>query len=172
MRCTLVGILYAWLGFRNEPQKFGTEGSPCLSVRASSALHGMLLTINEPETWAMTPDDDSPLLKELLPALQQGWGLRPITDEHDGSDWEIVRQALEERVSLLLRRDPAKLATAMYILDISERRFAEAMDQPTHEDRAHALSCVIMERESQKIRTRWKYGGRPAELNQGDSGLA
>lgn len=112
----------------------------------------------------MNTDDSAPLLQELLPALQQGWGVRALPDEYDPSDWEVVRRALEERVGLLLRQDPAKLATAMYILDISERRFAEAMDQPTHEDRAHALSCVIMERESEKIRTRWKYGGRREEI--------
>ena len=111
-----------------------------------------------------SPEPSSPDFQALVTVLNKDWGVSSPSGGTPLSDWETVRAALEERILELLRRNPQKLATAMYLLDIQERRFAEAMDQPTMEDRAHALSCVVMERESEKIRTRWKYS-RPDSLD-------
>lgn len=110
------------------------------------------------------PEPSSAAFHALVTVLNKDWGVSAPSGDTPTSDWETVRAALEERILELLRRNPQKLATAMYLLDIQERRFAEAMDQPTMEDRAHALSCVVMERESEKIRTRWKYS-RPDSLD-------
>ncbi len=99
---------------------------------------------------------DDPLLPELTLQLEHGWGIR-AQGGSARSDWQLVFAALEERIAHLLRHDPRKLTTAMYLLDIGERDFAGAMEQPTMEDRAHALACVVMERETQKIRMRAAY---------------
>ena len=101
-----------------------------------------------------SPHDD--ILPELTRELTRSWGV-PVAQGHD-SDWDVVCAALEERIAHLLRHDPRRLTTAMYLLDVSERSFAAAMDQPTTEDRAHTLALTGMERETQKIRTRLKYG--------------
>lgn len=104
-------------------------------------------------------DKEAELLPELALSLYAAWG---VLDPHAApSDWEAVRRALEERIGELLHSAPAKLTTAMYLLDISELQFARAMDQPTHQDRAHALSLVVMERETQKMRMRRKYRKDP-----------
>jgi hypothetical protein len=95
------------------------------------------------------------LLPELVRTLQSGWGIEAHAS--DPSDWERVRAELEARIAVLLRDNPRKLTTAMYLLDISEKDFAAAMEAPTMDDRAHALSCVVMERETAKIRTRMRY---------------
>jgi len=101
-------------------------------------------------------NNDDPLLPELARQLEQGWGIQ-ASGSSARSDWQIVFAALEERIAHLLRHDPRKLTTAMYLLDVGERDFAGAMEQPTMEDRAHALACVVMERETQKIRMRAAY---------------
>lgn len=111
-----------------------------------------------------SPEPGSTDFQALVTVLKKDWGVSSPTGGTPMCDWETVRAALEERILELLRKNPRKLATTMYLLDIQERRFAEAMDQPTMEDRAYTLSCVVMERESEKIRTRWKYG-RPDSLD-------
>ena len=99
-------------------------------------------------------ENDVNIAHELAVSLCAGGLLTPSAEP---GDWETVRRALEDRIRTLLQTDPARLTRAMYLLDVSERRFAEAMDQPTQEDRAFALSLAVMERESEKIRTRLRY---------------
>jgi len=109
-----------------------------------------------------SPRDEDQFLPELTRQLESGWGIAAL-GAHQPSDWQVVLAALEERIGHLLRNDPRKLTTAMYLLDISEKNFAAAMEQPTMEDRAHALACVVMERETQKIRTRHAYSKKHIE---------
>ena len=101
-------------------------------------------------------------LPEAAEHLTQHWGIAPEAVAH-ASDWEIVLHALPQRVAVLLRDRPEKLTSAMYLLDISEKAFAAALEQPTHEDRAHALATAILERETQKIRTRHAYARKNLE---------
>jgi hypothetical protein len=108
------------------------------------------------------PEQEDHLLPDLSRQLEQGWGIAPHR-ARGPSDWHVILAALEERISHLLKHDPRKLTTAMYLLDISEKNFAAAMEQPTMEDRAHALACVVMERETQKIRTRHAYSKKHIE---------
>ena len=78
------------------------------------------------------------------------------------SAWEAVLEELQERVMHLLRYNPRKLMSALYILDDSERRYLAALDQPTMEDRALDLARAILERETEKIETRRRYAQPPA----------
>lgn len=89
--------------------------------------------------------------------LVASWQITPPTESAGPSDWAVLLAALEERILDLLIRKPDRLMSALYILDISEKRFAQAMDQPTMEDRAHDLAHAVLERESEKIRTRREY---------------
>ncbi|MBI1319693.1 MAG: hypothetical protein GC168_12205 [Candidatus Hydrogenedens sp.] len=109
------------------------------------------------------PDD---WLPEASETLVRNWGV-PVEALDGPSDWDRVLHALTERVGYLLTHRPEKLATAMYLLDISEAEFAKALDQPSHADRAHALALAILHRETQKIRTRRAYASGRLERKTG-----
>jgi len=95
-------------------------------------------------------------MPEIVAHLENEWGVAEA-DLREPSDWDRVLDALTERVGHLLKYQPDRVASAMYLLDIRERDFAQALEQPSHEDRAHALALVIMNRETEKIRTRRQY---------------
>jgi hypothetical protein len=97
---------------------------------------------------------------EIRRELVTQWGVRMPVVTAAEDEWTIVLAALRERVADLLARNPQKLLTALYILDISEKRYLQALDQPTQADRAHDLALAILERETEKIRTRRMYGGQ------------
>ena len=107
--------------------------------------------MNEP-----TPPADTSLLADTRDALVERWNVRPDAE----SDWEILLEALAERILGLLRDNPDKLFSALYVLDISERITREAMAAPTIQDKAAALAKAILDRETQKIATRRKYATR------------
>lgn len=90
------------------------------------------------------------------------WRL-PVPSEQSG-DRAAVLQALRERVLYLLAHDQHKLNAALYILDVSEARHIAAMKGATLEDRAEALAEAILDRETEKIQTRKKYGKGKQEL--------
>lgn len=87
------------------------------------------------------------------------WQVALKTPAGAQTDYDGILEALQERVLQLLRDNPRKLMTALYILDIPESRYTAAMDQPTMDDRAWELARAILERESEKIITRRRYAG-------------
>lgn len=100
--------------------------------------------------------------EELLLArdvLTEQWSVAPPTVADAELNWELLLDALAERIEVLLEDHPRKLLTALYVLDISERRFKEDMTAPTPRARARALAQTILERETQKILTRRQYAG-------------
>ena len=89
-----------------------------------------------------TPLDDTGLLADTRDALVERWHVRPDTE----GDWEILLEALRERIFGLLRDNPDRLYSALYVLDISERVTREAMAAPTMQDKAVALARAISAR--------------------------
>jgi hypothetical protein len=109
--------------------------------------------------------------QDLIATHQQlvsQWQIVPKTREADRLDYDLLLEELQERVLYLLQENPRKLMTALYLLDVSERRYAVAMDQPTMEDRAWDLARAILERESEKIITRRRYAEQSAQPEQGN----
>ncbi|MBI2435731.1 MAG: hypothetical protein HYV26_22985 [Candidatus Hydrogenedentes bacterium] len=100
------------------------------------------------------------LLRATQMHLMSAWNIAPPTTQADALTWELLLEELQARVLHLLRYNPRKLLNALYILDISERRYLECMDQPTIEDRALELARAILERESEKIETRRRYAAQ------------
>jgi len=101
---------------------------------------------------------DRALLAETRDSLVERWHVRPDTE----GDWGVLLEALAERILGLLRDNPDRLFSALYVLDISERVYREAMTAPTLQDKALALAKAILDRETQKIATRRKYAN-PAQ---------
>jgi hypothetical protein len=70
---------------------------------------------------------------------------------------QMLLEALSERILDLLRKRPEKLLSALYLLDIGETIYRQAMEQDTMEDRAWALAVAVYDRETEKIRLREFY---------------
>lgn len=71
---------------------------------------------------------------------------------------QMLLETLSERILDLLRNRPEKLLSTLYLLDIGEHVYQQAMDQDTMEDRAWALAVAVYDRETEKIRLRVRYG--------------
>lgn len=99
--------------------------------------------------------DESCDLEDVHRALVQQWGIWPVGRER------LAREALIEelgrRVGFLLRHDLDRLISAMYILDVPETKFAEAVQRPAHEQPEKLLAEIILEREVEKMQTRRRY---------------
>lgn len=103
-------------------------------------------------------------LEEARRELVAGWDIA-IPDLDDArTTYEVLLHALEERIYDLLQHNPRKLTNALYILDITERRYLQALDQPTMRDRAHDLAHAVLERETEKIAMRQRYAANSREL--------
>ncbi len=109
-----------------------------------------------------TPLDDTKLLADTRDALVERWNVRPDA----GGDWDILLEALAERILGLLQNNPGRLFSALYVLDISERVSSEAMAAHKMPDQARALAKAILDRETQKIATRRRYAApqQPPEI--------
>lgn len=96
-------------------------------------------------------------LVETQNALVTNWHVRPAGVCDEDLNWQLLLEALEERIIYLLKHKLEKLLTALYLLDISEQVHQEAMRAPTLEEKARHLAEAILARESEKIVTRRKY---------------
>jgi len=108
----------------------------------------------------LIPLDDSGLLADTHGALVERWHVR----QDAGTDWNVLLEALAERILGLLRDNPDRLFSALYVLDISERITREALTAATLQEKSVALAVAILERETQKIATRRKYASAPREI--------
>ncbi len=97
------------------------------------------------------------LLADTRKVLLECWQVRANAER----DWDILLEALAERILGLLRDNPDRLFSALYVLDISERVCREAMTAPTISDKAAALAKAILDRETEKIATRRRYAAMP-----------
>lgn len=90
-------------------------------------------------------------------ALVANWQIMLAGDAPEDLNWQLLLDALEERILSLLERNPHRLLTAVYLLDIPETRYQGAMSGSNLRDNARALAQVILERESAKIAMRRRY---------------
>ena len=98
-------------------------------------------------------------LESVHRALVQQWGIAAL--EREPFAHEALIEQLSRRVDFLLRHDFERLMTSLYMLDVSEEKFAEAVQRPAHEKPARILAEIILEREIERMHTRQRYS-RPA----------
>lgn len=113
--------------------------------------------------------EDNGLVADTRAAIAPQWSVPPVAVRPEDDTWQALREELAARILELLRNRPQKLLTALYVLDLGERAYAGAMDQPTMEDRAWHLAQAVLERESRRVATRRRYGGGAAEAPPPDA---
>ncbi len=107
----------------------------------------------------MNRDDESAAdLADLQKALIQTWNV--LTPRDRSLTRENVHDSLVDRVKFLLKHDFDRLTSAMYILDVSEKRFNDAMAAEGLDGKAEALADVIWVRELEKLHLRRQYKHR------------
>lgn len=83
--------------------------------------------------------------------IARNWELpEPIREDDLVSD-------LAERVEWLMKHDYERLLNAIYLLDVPERRFHEAVRSRPTGAAARRLAEAILERERQKFESRRRY---------------
>lgn len=115
-------------------------------------------------------DGNDSAFGEACSALALRWGVKPVAGGPGANDYALLLEVLTERVSYLMMHRNQKLMSSLYVLDVSERRYNDAMAAGTHAARAAALARAILERETEKIASRRKYAAAPREGLREDSG--
>jgi hypothetical protein len=100
---------------------------------------------------------DRELIIATSQALEAQWKVELGGVSPFDLDRQLLLEALSERILDLLRNRPDKLLSALYLLDIGETTYQQAMEQDTMEDRAWALAVAVYDRETEKIRLREFY---------------
>ena len=99
----------------------------------------------------MEPTD----LQDLHRALVQQWGVWPLGEKRIA--WDAILDELGRRVDFLLKHDFERLMSCMYMIDVSEQRFSEAVKSPEGDRPARAIAELILEREVEKMESRRRY---------------
>ena len=103
------------------------------------------------------------ILQATEAALVAQWQMAPLGVSPYDLNRQLILEALSERILYLLQYRPQKLLSALYILDVGEEAYNQAMEQDTMKDRAWALAVSIYDRETEKIRLRDKYSRPEAD---------
>ena len=94
-------------------------------------------------------------LQDIHQALVQHWGIWPIGENRIA--WDALVKELGSRVEFLLKHDFERLMSCMYMVDVSEQRFSEAINLPEEDKPARVIAELILEREVQKMESRKRY---------------
>lgn len=104
----------------------------------------------------MTKEEENTILSELINKdLQLDEDEALIKGEH--IDLSSLHEKLSLMVAYLMENDMHRLLNAMYRLDVSERKFHDAMQSDSKQEAAIRIADLIIEREMQKVKTRLQY---------------
>jgi len=99
--------------------------------------------------------DDVGDLDDVRRELAARWGISPT--QSAAQDREAILELLALRVEYLLEHNLDRLMSALYILDVPEDQFGEAL-APGHEVKpARRLAEAILDREIARVNTRRRY---------------
>ncbi len=104
-----------------------------------------------------TPNDMDTVHQQLV----QLWGMRPVGSGLEPLGRDAIIEELVRRVAYLLQHDLDKLMSYMYILDVPEEKFADAIQRPPSDYPERLLAEVILEREIERMHT-WQRYSKPA----------
>ena len=99
--------------------------------------------------------DETLDLAAVHEALVRQWGLWPLDPGRLAR--ESLLDELGRRIGFLLRHDLDRLMSSMYILDVPEEKFADAIRRPPAEHPERILAEVILDRELEKMQSRKRY---------------
>jgi hypothetical protein len=99
--------------------------------------------------------EDTNLLR-VRDAVAQAWNL-PTPSGGDLQDRAAILEALALRVRHMLDHDFDRLLSAMYLLDVSEESFRNALTGGDSRSASKTLAEIILKREIEKMESRERY---------------
>lgn len=94
-------------------------------------------------------------LQDVHHALVQQWGIGALEPGCVARDALI--EALGRRVDFLMKHDHERLLYGMYMIDVSEQRFSDAIKLPEKDRPGLVIAELILEREIEKMESRKRF---------------
>jgi hypothetical protein len=100
----------------------------------------------------------------IIANINNDWGLTvlPTITENE------LATLLAERINELIRSDMNYLITALYRIDVDERKIREMLTKNKGTDAALIIAQLVIERQKQKIKTRSMFTPRVDDINEDD----
>lgn len=100
----------------------------------------------------------------IIDNINNDWGLTvlPTITENE------LSSLLAERINELIRNDMNYLITALYRIDVDERKIREMLTKNKGTDAALIIAHLVIERQKQKIKTRSMFTPRVDDINEDD----
>lgn len=109
---------------------------------------------------------DSESLTQLKSELVRTWQITPHQNLNELATSDQLLDALKERLAELLTHDMQKLLTAMYRLDVSEKKFEQAMNLSGIDEISKGLAQAVLDREVQRLRSRQAHEKERRQLDE------
>jgi hypothetical protein len=103
-------------------------------------------------------ENEASLLTELQESLPVKTDGRPTMEE--------LTLRMAEYVNGLIEGDFQQLVSMLYSIDVSESRLRSVLKTHPGEDAGRLIAELIIERQLQKIRTRYQYRSGPADADE------
>ena len=98
--------------------------------------------------------NEQPSATEVAKLIESQFELTVTTSDR----MEVLKAALEERISWLLTHDPDHLKWILYRIDVSEKKVLEALANNPANLHGTLVAELVIERQLSKIKTRKEYG--------------
>jgi hypothetical protein len=100
----------------------------------------------------------------IIASINNDWGLAvlPTITENE------LATLLAERINELIKNDMNFLITALYRIDVDERKIREMLTKNKGTDAALIIAHLVIERQKQKIKTRSMFTPRVDDINEDD----
>ena len=100
----------------------------------------------------------------IIADINNDWGLTvlPTITENE------LAALLSGRINDLIRNDMNYLITALYRIDVDERKIREMLTKNKGTDAALIIAHLVIERQKQKIKTRSMFTPRVDDINEED----
>jgi N-acetylglucosamine kinase-like BadF-type ATPase len=85
-----------------------------------------------------------------------------------GNNFEENRRLLSEKINELIRDDFSKLISILYRMDVNEDRLRSLLQQSTNMDAGNIIADLIIERQSQKIKSRRQSAQRENDIDENE----
>jgi hypothetical protein len=85
-----------------------------------------------------------------------------------GNNFEENRQLLSEKINELIRDDFSKLISILYRMDVNEERLRSLLQQNKNMDAGNIIADLIIERQSQKIKSRRQSARRENDIDENE----
>jgi uncharacterized protein YwgA len=100
----------------------------------------------------------------LVPAINESFDINlPATISS-----EELRQKLSLHINHLINHDFEKLVYYLYRIDVNEKKMRELLEQKEGENAADLIADLIIERQSEKIKSRQQFRQRDNDIDENE----